>query len=150
MPVFYQSNILRFDLRTNRDVLFLFGDNELRKGFGGQAREMRGEPNACGIRTKKAPDMHQGSFWTDAQYERNVCMILEDLQRPIAHLRNGGIVVIPTSGIGTGYARLVEFAPRTLAFLNDSIARLSQVAMETNTHAATKLSAKRQPEFVLS
>ena len=54
--IIYQKFIYRSDLKANPSVLYLFGDNLQRVGLGGQAKEMRGEPNAVGIATKKAPD----------------------------------------------------------------------------------------------
>ena len=45
--------ITRDKIKENPDVLYLFGDNLLRKGLGGQAKEMRGEPNTLGIVSKK-------------------------------------------------------------------------------------------------
>ena len=69
--VIYQHRIFRKDLKNNPTVLYLFGDNRLRKGLGGQAREMRGEPNALGIRTKKVPNNHPLSFLSDDEYEKN-------------------------------------------------------------------------------
>ena len=59
MPVIYQKRICRDDLRRNPNAVYIFGDNEARTGLGGQAREMRGEPNAMGIATKRSP--HE--FW---------------------------------------------------------------------------------------
>ena len=45
--------ITRDKIKENPDVLYLFGDKLLRKGLGGQAKEMRGEPNTLGIVSKK-------------------------------------------------------------------------------------------------
>jgi hypothetical protein len=54
MPIIYQKFIRRQDLRNNRDKFYVFGDNMQRIGYGGQARDMRGEPNAIGAVTKPA------------------------------------------------------------------------------------------------
>ena len=56
-------NISRAYVRANRDKLFLFGDNLERRGFGGQAAAMRGEPNAVGIPTKKKPSYAGDAFF---------------------------------------------------------------------------------------
>lgn len=44
----YRTNkiITRDKIKENLEVLYLFGDNIIRKGLGGQAKEMRGEDNA--------------------------------------------------------------------------------------------------------
>lgn len=42
MKVIKMDNITRQFVRDNPQYLFLFGDNLIGKGFGGQAKEMRG------------------------------------------------------------------------------------------------------------
>ena len=42
------------DARRHRDRLFVFGDNDARRGLAGQAA-IRGEPNAIGLATKRSP-----------------------------------------------------------------------------------------------
>ena len=65
MPqVIYQHRIYRSDLVENRECFYVFGDNLRREGLGGQAGEMRGEPNAIGVATKHAPGMDDDDFWT--------------------------------------------------------------------------------------
>jgi hypothetical protein len=55
MTLIFQEWITRKDLRENPDKRYVFGDNVERRGYGGQAKEMRGEPNAIGVVTKWAP-----------------------------------------------------------------------------------------------
>lgn len=124
MPVVYQHRVFRRDLQSNRDVLYLFGDNERRSGLGGQAREMRGEPNAVGVRTKRAPDTNPDSYWTDDEYEANCSMIDDDMRRPLEHLVDGGVVVVPADGLGTGLSRMEELCPRTFEYLEWWLERL--------------------------
>jgi len=113
MPVEIQKWIRRADLRANPEKFYVFGDNEARVGLGGQAAEMRGEPNAFGVATLKAP----GRFWTDADIERQNKVLTADFW-PIANLLNSGAtVVFPEDGIGTGLAQLEKRAPRTWAHL---------------------------------
>lgn len=125
MPVIYQHRIYREDLRKNPDVLYLFGDNLARAGFGGQAKEMRDEPNAVGVATKKWPDNAPRSFFTDDEFMENVKVITRDLRRARAHIKAGGIVVIPSDGLGTGLSRLPEVAPRTAQVLDEMLNLLS-------------------------
>lgn len=119
-----QKMIYRGDLRSNPNVLYVFGDNEQRKGLGGQAKEMRGEPNAVGIRTKRRPDMEDGAFWTDKTYLDNCRMIDEDMARLYQAVARGDTVIIPGDGIGTGFARLEHGAPRTYAYLRQKLETL--------------------------
>lgn len=117
MPLISQKHIYRSDLRRNPNVLYLFGDNHQRTGFGGQAREMRGEPNAIGVRTKWAPTMTAESFFSDSCYNAIVEMVYEDLNPVYHHLRRGKIVIIPEDGLGTGLSQLPQRAPRIAKFL---------------------------------
>lgn len=111
MPVMFQKFISRDDLKKNPDILYLFGDNNSRYGNGGQAKEMRGEPNAVGIRTKRDPAYNETSFFDDKDFDEVKMMLVEDFQEPVAHLGRGGIVVIPSDGLGTGLAQLPTKAP---------------------------------------
>lgn len=50
-----QTWITRDDLKSNRDVIYVYGDNVKRDGRRGLAREMRGEPNAHAISVSWGP-----------------------------------------------------------------------------------------------
>lgn len=71
--------ITRQFIQEHPDWLFLFGDNEERSGYGGQAREMRGEPNSIGVRTKAKPSNSKDSYWYDSSFTDNINMIDQDL-----------------------------------------------------------------------
>ncbi len=105
----YRNYITRSMLQAEPDKLFVFGDNIHRKGYGGQAKEMRGEPNAVGIPTKVYPRMDEGAFFTNKDLAVVIQHSCEDFQRLADHK---GIIVWPTAGIGTGYACLKEKAPK--------------------------------------
>lgn len=127
MPILYQKIIHREDLKKNPSVLYLFGDNDVRIGLGGQAAEMRGEGNAVGVRTKRAPGRESGDFWSDKSFDQNCAKIEEDLGRAKSHLRRGGLLVVPLDGIGTGYAQMERRCPRTFHVLQQSLASLESV-----------------------
>jgi len=110
----YMKYITRDIVRANPEKIFLFGDNLLRRGYGGQAKEMRDEPNAIGIPTKKKPSSTPGSFFTDDEFDDNIKVI----DKAFDTIPGDGTVVIPLSGIGTGYAQLREKAPRTFKYLS--------------------------------
>ena len=61
-----QTWITRDDLRANRDLIYVFGDNVERAGRRGLAREMRGEPNAHGYQHLAKNRQHE-HHRTDAQ-----------------------------------------------------------------------------------
>lgn len=120
MSLRLQQWIVRADLQREPDVLFVFGDNEGRYGLGGQAREMRGEPNAVGIATLKAP----GVFWTDDEAARQCAVIDADMEPLFGALRDGISVVFPVDGVGSGLADLERRSPRTWAHLQHRISEL--------------------------
>lgn len=117
MPVILQKMIYRDDLQENPGVLYVFGDNDIRKGMGGQAREMRGEPNAVGIRTKWTPGGDKAAYFHDTDYDQIVEMIDDDFEEVYTALENNEIVVLPTDGVGTGLALLEKNAPRVLEYI---------------------------------
>ncbi|MEE7460667.1 hypothetical protein MFUR16E_04635 [Methylobacterium fujisawaense] len=111
MPIRYEKHITRAMLQAEPHALWVFGDNLLRKGYGGQAKEMRGEPNAVGIATKRKPALTPDAFFSDADVDTFVRHAKPVFERLGDHLRNGGTVVLPEDGIGTGRAQLRERAP---------------------------------------
>ena len=117
MPLIFKDWIVRSDLRNNPDWRFVFGDNVMRTGLGGQAREMRGEPNAIGVVTKWAPNMQPGSFFDNTLACRE--LVEQDLRLVQQALDAGRTVVVPTDGIGTGLSRLPKVAPNLNRSIND-------------------------------
>lgn len=113
MPVIYQHRIYRSDLQRNPDAVYLFGDNEAREGYGGQAAEMRDEPNAYGIATLRSP----GEFWSDDDFDRQAGVIGRDVDRVVKAWAPGKVLVIPSDGIGTGLSQLDTRAPTTFSIL---------------------------------
>ena len=135
MPIVRRKWIARQQLRDKREWLWVFGDNVLESGLGGQAREMRGEPNAVGIPTKWAPARTATSYFTDADYERVYPMIARAFQTLNQHLMRGGTVVWPEDGVGTGLSELPERAPAIFAYIKGCEAAMQAVAeaMEDRT-----------------
>ena len=120
--------ITREYVRENRDKLFLFGDNLERRGCGGQATAMRGEPNAVGIPTKKSPSYRDDAFFSDEEFEQNKASI----DAAFAEIMNAvtdsiRVIVIPSDGLGTGRAQLDRRAPRTFTYLQK---RMTDLASE--------------------
>lgn len=112
MPLRTVNWLMRDEIMAHPEHLYVFGDNMARKGFGGQAKEARGEPNAVGIPTKWEPKADEKSFFTDADLYTVMPVIDEAFDRLEKHLRDGGIVFWPTAGIGTGLAELPQRAPK--------------------------------------
>lgn len=102
----YLPWITRDMLRAEPDAVFVFGDNAERYGLGGQAKEMRGEPNAHGVATLYQP----GAFYR-AHDPLAVAIVAADLATLARKIASGSTVYAPTDGLGTGLARLRENAP---------------------------------------
>jgi hypothetical protein len=111
--------ISRADLRNHPDWLYVFGDNMARRGLGGQAAQMRGEPNAVGIPTKWLPMSNEAAYFTDDDLTKLPILhaLSEAFTRLRRHLMAGGTIVIPADGIGTGYAHLDRRAPKLFALI---------------------------------
>lgn len=118
--------ISREFVRANRDRIFLFGDNLVGQGFGGQAAAMRGEPNCFGIPTKKFPSSRDDAFFTDLEFEQNKAAIdraFDGLFHKMSKAEQ--TIVIPAGGLGTGRAQLESRAPLTFAYLQKCLRSLS-------------------------
>jgi hypothetical protein len=115
-------------IRSNPDVLFVFGDNLARRGRRGQAKEARGEPNAVGIATKVAPSHETTAYLADCWLDRWRMAELRNLARLERHIRDGGFVVWPLDGIGTGLAKLAEKAPAIEQEIAEFLAEMEKLS----------------------
>ena len=118
----YWDFIVREDLKNNPDKIFLFGDNLTKKGYGGQAKEMRDETNAIGIPTKKLPSNDLDAFFTDREFWSNK----EAIDKAFTKIPKDKTIVIPSAGLGTGLAQLDVKAPKTYAYLRECIKKLEE------------------------
>ena len=119
-------------IRAHKDWYFVFGDNLLRRGYGGQARACRGEPNTIGIPTKYAPSGDEDAFLSDDEYTQ-IYKIYDSVFGKIDDLLTAGVtIVIPSGGIGTGYARLAEKAPQIYKLLLIKMKPLEDAAVNYN------------------
>lgn len=139
MLFIFQKRIYREDLTANRHLLYLFGDNDLRVGYGGQAKECRGEPNASGIRTKIAPTMDDTAFMNDADYEKNIKMFNLDIAATNHKFIKGKYqgIVIPSDGFGTGLSDMPNRCPQSYDALNRLL--MAQLGVPTLPWTTVKL-----------
>jgi len=125
--------ILRSELKTNPTTLYLFGDNDIRKGLGGQAKEMRGEPNAVGISTKKLPARGNEAYKSDDNLQENKRIITNDINKAITEWNTGKYSRLVIPQMGVGLAELPTRAPETYKFLQQELKRLEdQVTQSTS------------------
>ena len=86
--------------------------------MGGQAKEMRGAPNALGIPTKRSPRL----FLVDSDLAEVRPVLDAAAERLCDHDLAGGVVVFPTDGVGTGLANLHTHAPEIWDYLCNLLA----------------------------
>jgi len=130
--------ILRSELKANPTTLYLFGDNDIRKGLGGQAKEMRGEPNAVGVSTKKLPARSEEAYKSDTELEKNKKIITDDINKAIAEWNTGKYSKLIIPQMGVGLAELPTRAPETYKFLQQELKRLEDQVTKSSTSVPIK------------
>jgi hypothetical protein len=116
----FNGNWTLSDIKSHPKKIFVFGDNNLRYGKGGQAI-IRDLPNTIGLRTKKAPNNQLSSFYSDSDLEENKKNIIEDILTIKDLQLKGNIIVFSNGGYGTGLSKLKEHAPKTFEYLCDCL-----------------------------
>ena len=113
------------DVRKNNKYLYVFGDNDVKRGKGGQAI-IRYEPNTIGIPTKKYPSYNKNAYYYDIEYEENIKKINEALFNVVSEFITGKYekLVLPKDGFGTGLAKLPDNAPKTHKYIKSKIKAL--------------------------
>lgn len=102
--------ITRNMLRAEPDARFVFGDNCQRVGLGGQAGAMRGEPNAIGVATKRAPGGMSFDYFEDGN-AADLAVIDADIDKVVAAQIEGRTIYLPRDGLGAGLSELPARAP---------------------------------------
>lgn len=113
------------DVKSMPNYLFIFGDNDIKRGKRGQAI-ICGEPNAMGIPTKKEPNNKITSFYRDVEYNENIRKIDQAINAILCEVTNKNYdgIVLPKDGFGTGLAKLNIYAPKTLEYIQSRINEL--------------------------
>lgn len=111
-------------VRKKQKWLFVFGDNDLRKGRGGQACIRYAGKNVIGIRTKKAPSRNRSAYWTDDEIVQNMRKIDKDIDLIKEASEKYERIAFALGGYGTGLALLPSKAPKTFAYLNEKLSEL--------------------------
>lgn len=128
----FNDNWTLIDIKNNPKKIFVFGDNNLRYGKGGQAI-IRDLPNTIGLRTKKAPNNQLSSFYSDSDLEENKKNIIEDILTIKDLQLKGNIIVFSNGGYGTGLSKLKENAPKTFEYLCDCLKSFFNYDNETGS-----------------
>ena len=106
----------------NPDKLYIFGDNTLRAGKGGQA-QIRDCENSFGICTKWTPTTSNEAYFSDT------INCLEIIERDISELiklsKDGKYkeIIFPWDGLGSGLSKMPEKCPLLYKRLNKIISK---------------------------
>jgi hypothetical protein len=111
------------DCLQHPDYLFIYGDNDIHQGKGGQAI-IRSQPNSLGVPTKKRPTNQSTSFYTDQEYQQNIQKIDQALAQIIGVSHLYKKIIFPKDGLGTGLAQLPMKAPKTYQYLRNKLNQL--------------------------
>ena len=118
------------DCNNNPNKLYIFGDNLLGAGKGGQA-VIRDCPNTYGVPTKIMPSMKNHAFFSDNYeevQETKDCLFTLHLYH-----RSGvfystccfrtrlPILVFPSNGLGTGLSQMPTRSPKLYKLMNNLI-----------------------------
>ncbi len=111
----------------NPNRIYIFGDNSMRIGNGGQA-QVRGRPNVFGIATKRSPAMSDVSFFNDSFNDFTILLndivgLYNYVQELIVKENQTGeefTIVFPADGLGTGLSQLPKRSP----FINKQLKML--------------------------
>ncbi len=87
-------------LRSNPNMIFVFGDNTIRKGKGGAAI-LRDEPNTYGFITKKYPNNRDCSFYKLDEY---YSIFLDEIDKMESLVRENPNKTFLISKLGAGLA----------------------------------------------
>jgi hypothetical protein len=126
--IIYQGHWTNESPRENKNALYIFGDNDIKQGNGGQA-VIRDEPNAMGVPTKKLPSKGENSFYTDLEYDSNIQKINIAIENILKEFMKDdyNYLVLSYNKLGTGLSQLPERAPKTFKYLDNKINNLIQL-----------------------
>ena len=115
------------DAQKEPKAIFVFGDNDIRKGERGQAI-IRGEPNAFGIPTKKLPSNSLNAYYTNKDFTRVKNVYDKKFDELKKLLDRGFTIYLPKDGLGTGFADLKNQASDIWKYLLEKVAELKAYA----------------------
>lgn len=115
----YKNIVTKDYLRDNPDIIFVYGDNVIRRGTGGGAA-LRNHPQTYGFITKKYPDYRDTSYYTPEEYTE---IYNQEIKTLIWHIKAQPKKIFLISKLGAGLANKFGIyekviAPRIEADLN--------------------------------
>ena len=112
---------------NNKLSLYIFGDNMISIGTGGQA-QIRYCNNSFGIPTKRLPSMTDESFFNDRDDEKECIDINISQLKSIIDSNIYENIILPYDGLGTGLAEMDKRSPYLFKYLNDSLSKLLNIS----------------------
>jgi hypothetical protein len=110
--------------KDNPHTLFVFGDNDIQRGEGGQAC-IRQEPNSVGIPTKKTPGSkkQEDEYYNDKEYTANKVKIDRAFVALEKKLTAGKykVLMLSSGPLGSGLSELPKRAPITNTYLQAKV-----------------------------
>ena len=100
---------------ANPQNLYIFGDNTIRKGKGGQA-QIRDCPNAFGIATKFLPSTTNESYFNDSNEVKDI--IIDDIVKLLQLEDQYENIIFPYDGLGTGLSEMPTRCPLVFQIMN--------------------------------
>ena len=119
-----------YDCRESSNSLYIYGDNDVNRGIGGQA-VIRNCDNSIGIPTKKFPSYNNQAYYTDSEYAENCEKIFKAINQIIIQSVRYDELIFPMNGFGVGLSRLPDKAPKTFKFLNHMIKECFSIDYES-------------------
>lgn len=113
--------ITRDYVRENSEYGFIFGDNVERKGLGGQAYHMRGEPNSFGVATKWSPGAGDDDYFKDHEFRAWMVIDRDLFTIELEMFGEGKTFILPEDGIGTGLSDMPNRCPKLFAYMMNRI-----------------------------
>ena len=108
------------DCMNNPTKLYVFGDNVVNHGKGGQAI-IRDCPNTFGIPTKMFPSITIESYFMDTpesfDYVDTKFIELYNIFKSNKY----EVIIFPKDGLGTGLARMPQYSPKLFNHMCESI-----------------------------
>lgn len=103
---------------ANPQNLYVFGDNTIRKGKGGQA-QIRDCENSFGIATKILPTRDEDAYFKDNVYAADI--IGKDIRALLDLVDKYENIVFPYEGLGTGLSEMPTRCPLVFRLMSNSL-----------------------------
>ena len=120
MPIELQKHFSVEDCNNNPDKIYVFEDNLIHKGKGGQAI-IRDCPNTFGIPIKRLPSIDSDSFFNDEFDEYEAVKSAIEKLAVMKYSRKEVTFVFPTDGLGTGLAQMKTKSPKLFKYMNEQL-----------------------------